>query len=111
MALIQETVNERSLGKSKQYIIWKLKNVRHQKTAAWPNGMASDYESEDCGFDPHRGQHLLLLASRPDGGDLFFLYSFLAFPFALLFFCILRNLTHLWHIQQLLPTGIDTPIV
>ena len=30
---------------------------------AWPNGKASDYESEDSGFDPQRDQSFCLSAS------------------------------------------------
>ena len=30
------------------------------KMVVWPNGKASDYESEDCGFDPHHDQRFFL---------------------------------------------------
>ncbi len=30
-----------------------------ESMAGWPNGKASDYESGDCGFEPHVGHYLL----------------------------------------------------
>ena len=35
-----------------------------QQMAGWPNGKASDYESGDCGFEPHVGHYFLPI---PDG--------------------------------------------
>ena len=41
-------------------VIFKRKIFRMEHRPRGPMDKASDFESEDCGFDPHRGQFLLI---------------------------------------------------
>ena len=36
------------------HVVVELQNEQAINQVAWPNGKASDYESEDSGFDPQR---------------------------------------------------------
>jgi hypothetical protein len=51
--------------KPKYLIIYARGGTSHNKQsmAGWPNGKASDYESGDCGFEPHVGHYLLPLST------------------------------------------------
>ena len=48
---------QKGLQKIFKYIHQNGSTNNKQQMAGWPNGKASDYESGDCGFEPHVGQY------------------------------------------------------
>ncbi|CEF86620.1 unnamed protein product [Fusarium graminearum] len=53
-------VYRRALWSSGDHSTYSELSLSTRNTVAWPNGKASDYESEDSGFDPQRDHFFCL---------------------------------------------------